>query len=117
MLEVLADVFGRMMDLLALALAVGCVWLGGEAVLRPGRSPDVLRGPVWVVRAWGVGYVLLGVSLVVETVTLMTGGEPGWATDLTRGLAGPLVVGSLLVAFVARRRKRRTRSEARERNG
>jgi hypothetical protein len=36
---------------------------------------------------------------------LMTGGEPGWAGDVIRWVAGPLVVGSIVAAVVARRRK------------
>ncbi|MEU2578857.1 hypothetical protein ACIP3B_36455 [Streptomyces anulatus] len=40
-------------------------------------------------------------------MTLMAGGEPGRAADVTRWVAGPLVVGSILAAFVSRRRERR----------
>jgi len=62
---------------------------------------------VWVVRAWGLGFVLLGTTIAVETVTLMVGGEPGQVAGVTRWVAGPLVVGSIVAAFVARRRERR----------
>ncbi|MCY0940494.1 hypothetical protein [Streptomyces antarcticus] len=55
------------------------------------------------VRAWGLGFVLLGISLAIEAVTLMTGGEPGWAADVIRWVAGPLGVCSIVATLVARR--------------
>ncbi len=70
------------------------MWLGCWALLRPNRPPEQIQGPAWAVRVWGLGCVLLGISLAVETVTLMTGGEPGRPTDVFRWVAGPLVDGS-----------------------
>lgn len=100
-----AEVFDRAMDGLVVAGGLGCVWLGCGAVLRPRRPSEPIQGPVWVVRAWGLGHVLPGISLTVETIRLTTGGEPGRAADVLRRVAGPLVVGSITAAFVARRWK------------
>ncbi|WP_432077197.1 hypothetical protein [Streptomyces wuyuanensis] len=102
MLGTAIDVLDRAMDVLMVAVGLGCVWLGCGAVIRPRRPPGPIRGPVWVVRTWGLGFVLLGISLSIETITLMTGREPGWAADVIRWVAGPLVVGSIVAAFVAR---------------
>ncbi|MFE7209988.1 hypothetical protein ACFY0A_25050 [Streptomyces sp. NPDC001698] len=60
-----------------------------------------------MVRVWGLAYVLLGISLTIESVTLMAGGEPGWPADVIRWVAGPLLVGSILAAFLFRRWERR----------
>lgn len=103
----MADVFDRAVDVYMAALGMGLVWLGCGAVLRPRRPQGPIQGPVWGVRAWGLGFVLLGITITVETVTLMAGGEPGRTADVTRWIAGPLVVGAILAAFVSRRRERR----------
>jgi hypothetical protein len=102
MLGTVAEVFERVMDVVMVAVGLGCVWLGCRAVLRPRQPPEPIQGPVWGVRAWGLGFVLLGISLAIETVTLMAGGQPGWPADVIRWVAGPLVVGSIVTAFVAR---------------
>jgi hypothetical protein len=106
MLGTMTVVFERAADVFMVAGGLGCVWLGCWALLRPRRPPETFPGPVWVVRARGLGFVLLGISLAAETVTRMTGGEPGWTVDVIRWVAGPLVVGSMLAAFVIRRRER-----------
>ncbi|MFE4335646.1 hypothetical protein ACFRQM_41550 [Streptomyces sp. NPDC056831] len=111
MLGAVTEVFDRAVDVLVVALGLGCVWLGWRAVFRPRRPPEPIQGPVWVVRAWGLGFVLLGISLVVQTMTLMAGGEPGWPANVMRWVAGPLVVGSIVAACAARwRERRRTRA-------
>lgn len=92
----------RAMDVFMMVVALGCLWLGCRAVLRPRRRLEPIRGPVWAVCAWGLGFVLLGMPLVIETVTLMGGGEPGRTADVIRWVAGPLVVGSIVGAFLAR---------------
>ncbi|MFD4954105.1 hypothetical protein [Streptomyces sp. NPDC058451] len=102
----MAEVFNRAWDVLMVAAGLCCVWVGSQAVLRS-RQPLMLHGrPVWVVRAWGLGYVLLGISLTIEPVTVMAGGEPGRPADVMRWVAGPLVVGSILAAFLPRRWER-----------
>ncbi|MEU6010152.1 hypothetical protein [Streptomyces sp. NPDC047453] len=60
-----------------------------------------------MVRAWGLGHVVLGICLTIKWVTLLVGGEPGWPADVIRWVAGPLVVGSILAAFLFRRWERR----------
>ncbi|MFE9171085.1 hypothetical protein ACFYNZ_16420 [Streptomyces kebangsaanensis] len=103
----MTEVFDGAVDVLSMALGLGCVWLGWRAVLRPRRPPEPIQGPVWVVRAWGLGYVLLGICLTIQSVTLMAGGEPGRPADVIRWVAGPLLVGSILAAFLSRRWERR----------
>lgn len=77
----MTEVFDRAWDVLMVALGLSCVWVGCWAVLRP-RQPLMLEGrPVWVVRAWGLGYVLLGISLTIESVTLMA----AWGAGLASG--------------------------------
>lgn len=106
MLGTVIDMLDRAVQALTVVLGLGCVWLGCGAVVRPRRPLRPVRGPVWAVRAWGLGFVLLGISLTIETITLLTGGESGRATDVIRWVAGPLVVGSMVSAFVARRWER-----------
>ncbi|MEU7384468.1 hypothetical protein AB0A91_31720 [Streptomyces sp. NPDC042207] len=110
----MTEVFNRAWDVLMVAVGLGCVWLGWRAALKPRRPPEPIRGPVWVVLAWGLGYVLLGNSLTIESVTLMAGGEPGRPADVIRWIAGPLVTCSILVAFLSLRWERR---RARAMNG
>ncbi|MYU25636.1 hypothetical protein [Streptomyces sp. SID8352] len=95
------------MDVFTLVMGVGCGVLGVSALFRPHALPEMIRGPIRVVRAWGLGYLVLGISLTAETVAVMGGGEPGRASDLARWVAGPLIVGALLAAFLIRRRDRR----------
>ncbi|MHC5701262.1 hypothetical protein OTC26_007375 [Streptomyces tirandamycinicus] len=100
--EAVTGVLDGAMDVVIVGLGLCCVWLGCRALLRPNRPPECIRGPVSAVRVWGLGYVLLGISLAMETVTLTTGGEPGWTGDVIRWVAGPLVVGSIVAALAAR---------------
>ncbi|MFI7360480.1 hypothetical protein ACIBTP_42115 [Streptomyces avidinii] len=106
MLGTVTEVLDGAMDVLTVALGLGCVWLGSRVVLRPRQPPESIRGPLWAVRAWGLGFVLLGIPLSIETGTLLTGGASDWAADVIRWVAGPLVVGSIVAAVVARRRER-----------
>ncbi|MCP9960271.1 hypothetical protein LUX05_00490 [Streptomyces somaliensis] len=99
----------RAMDVFTVVVGLGCAWLGCRAVVRthgPHRPPAPVRGPAWVVRVWGLGFVVLGISLATETVVLTAGGEPGRAGDVIRWVAGPLVVGSIVAALTARRWER-----------
>ncbi|MFJ5901612.1 hypothetical protein ACIQFZ_41115 [Streptomyces sp. NPDC093064] len=102
--------FDSASDVLMVLAGLSCVWMGWRAVLRPRQPPilQILQGrPVWVVRAWGLGFVVLGICLPIESVTRMAGGEPGWPAAVIRWVAGPLVVGSFLAAFLSRRWERR----------
>ncbi len=99
--------FDRVLDVFVLIVGLWCIMLGYRCLLQPDRAPDMARGPVWAVRAWALGFMLLGISLTAEIVTLWSGGEPGRVTGLTRWMTGPLVLGPLLIAFVIRRRDRR----------
>ncbi|MFG3532406.1 hypothetical protein ACGF8B_37645 [Streptomyces sp. NPDC047917] len=103
----MTEVFDKALDVLNVALGLGCVWLGWRAALRPRQAPSFRRRPVWAVRVWGLGFVVLGISLTIKSVTLMAGGEPGWPTDVIRWVATPLVVGSILAVFLSRRWERR----------
>ncbi|MGW4824284.1 hypothetical protein ACWEP4_36455 [Streptomyces sp. NPDC004227] len=102
--------FDRATDVFIVALVgPACAWSGWRAVLRPRQPPDyvMIQGPVWAVRAWGLGFVVLGICLPIESVTRMAGGEPGWPAAVIRWVAGPLVVGSFLAALLSRRWERR----------
>ncbi|MCP9956869.1 hypothetical protein [Streptomyces sudanensis] len=105
MLGAVTGLLDRAVDVFTVVVGLGCTWLGCRAVVRPQgphRPPAPVRGPAWVVRVWGIGFVVLGISLAIETVTLMAGGEPGRAGDVIRWVAGPLVVGAIVAAFTAR---------------
>jgi hypothetical protein len=111
------EVFDRAMDVFMVVVGVGLVGMGCRAALRPRRPPEPIQGPVWGIRAWGVGFVLLGLSITVDTVALMADGESGRMTDVIRWVAGPLVVGGVLAAFVTRRREhRRDRAASEQRS-
>ncbi|MFC5953070.1 hypothetical protein ACFP51_00760 [Streptomyces pratens] len=93
---------------LAAGVGLGCAWLGWQAVRRPRRPPElVAQVPVRVVRVWGFSFTLLGVLFAVKAMIMAAGGNPGRVTDLITWVAGPLVVGSVLAAYVSRRRERR----------
>ncbi|MET9922873.1 hypothetical protein ABZZ04_38315 [Streptomyces sp. NPDC006435] len=118
MLGTAFGVLDRVLDVFVVVTGLGCVWLGCQALLRPRRPPEPIHGPVWVVRSWGLGFVLLGISLAVEMVLPMTGRESGLPADVIRLAAGPLVAGSIVAAFVVRgwqRRRSRTAKGRRRR--
>ncbi|MFJ7062477.1 hypothetical protein ACK8N7_36055 [Streptomyces griseobrunneus] len=115
MFGIVTEVFDTVVDVLVVAMGLGCVWLGMEAVLRPRRPPEPIQGPVWVVRTWGIGFVVLGICLAVQMVVLTTGGDADGVADVMRWVAGPLVAGSILAAFVIRLRERRWTRAARGR--
>ncbi|MFE0806367.1 hypothetical protein ACFW4M_10725 [Streptomyces sp. NPDC058794] len=102
--------FDRVLDGFVLIVGLWCMVLGCWCLLQPYQAPDVVRGPVWAIRAWALGFALLGVSLTAEIVTLWSGGDPGRMAGMTRWVTGPLVIGPLLLAFVIRRRDRRRRA-------
>ena len=52
---------------------LGCACFGGLAVLRPGSPPKPFEGPAWVVRAWGFGYVLLGLGTAARMGLMLVG--------------------------------------------
>ncbi|MGW3655989.1 hypothetical protein ACWD6R_09870 [Streptomyces sp. NPDC005151] len=88
-------------------LGVGCVWLGWTGARRPQQSPKIMQGPTWAIRTCGVGYVVLGVSLIAEVVSWMGIKELGWPAVLIRCVAGPLVFASVLAGGIWRWRGRR----------
>lgn len=92
-------------------VGLGCAWWGGLAVLHPCRPPKPFEGPVWVVRAWGLGYVLLGISTTVRMVTKLVGKEPAWLMA-TYWVIGPLLICSITAAYVSQRRARRRAGKA-----
>ncbi|WP_433544087.1 hypothetical protein ACQPZG_02495 (plasmid) [Streptomyces sp. CA-294286] len=96
------ELWDRAAHLLMLAVGVGCAWLGCATVLRPRRARPGIPGPAWGARTWGVGYVLLGVSLTVQEVCRMAGEELMWPSGLVRWVAGPLIVTSLLAGIAWR---------------
>lgn len=87
-------------------LGLGCTWWGGLAVRQPRRPPKPFEGPVWVVRAWGLSYVLLGTCTTVRMGTKLVGKEPAWLMA-TYWVISPLLICSVTAAYLSRRRSRR----------
>ncbi|WP_406352372.1 hypothetical protein OHB56_07715 [Streptomyces sp. NBC_01635] len=85
-------------------VGLGCAWWGGPAVLRP---PKPSGGPVRVVRAWELGYVLMGPCMAVRMVTRLVGKEPARLMAMTYWAVEPFLVCSITAAYVSRRRARR----------
>ncbi|MFD5448255.1 hypothetical protein ACWDTR_19470 [Streptomyces sp. NPDC003470] len=92
-------------------VGLGVAWWGGMAVLHPRRPPEPFEGPVWVVRSWGLGYVLSGLCTSVRMVTTLFGREPAWLTAVY-WVVGPLLICSIAAAYVIRRRARRRDGKA-----
>ncbi|WP_406726753.1 hypothetical protein WJ438_21960 [Streptomyces sp. GD-15H] len=111
-LDMAVNVF---MNVFMPVVAAGCAWLGWTSLRRPRRSPLIMQGPGWLVRAWGLGYLLLGVGLAAEEVGRMVGEEPVWPSGPIRWIAGPLVVLSMLAGAVWRWRERHAGRVAGER--
>ncbi|MFF6842243.1 hypothetical protein ACFY8X_26170 [Streptomyces tanashiensis] len=88
-------------------LALGCTWLGGQAVLRPHRPPQPIVGPVWVARTWGLAYVLLGIAMAAKMTTMLAGEEPAWPMAVLYWAAGPLLIFSVTAAGASQWRARR----------
>ncbi|WP_406420982.1 hypothetical protein OH809_21000 [Streptomyces sp. NBC_00873] len=101
------ELLDKAANVFMLVLGVGCVWLGWTGVRRPRQSPKIMQAPTWAIRTWGVGYVVLGVSLIAEVVSWMDIQELGWPTALIRCVAGPLVFASVLAGVIWRWRGRR----------
>nr|WSZ18875.1 hypothetical protein OH837_38855 [Streptomyces canus] len=92
-------------------VALGCAWWGGLGVLHPRRPPKPFEGPVWVVRAWGLSYVLLGISMAARMVTKLVGKEPAWLME-TYWVIGPLLICSITAAYVSQWRARHRAGKA-----
>ncbi|MBD0708788.1 MULTISPECIES: hypothetical protein [unclassified Streptomyces] len=88
-------------------MALGSVWLGGRAVLRPHRPPQPIEGPVWVARTWGLAHVLLGIGMAARMTTMLAGKEPAWPMAVLHWAAGPLLIFSVIAACVSQWRARR----------
>lgn len=76
MLEFMAELADMAVGVLMLVMAAGCTWLGWTSLRRPLGSPVIMRGPGWLVRTWGLGYLLLGVGLAAEEMGRIAGEEP-----------------------------------------
>lgn len=101
------ELFEAAVDVFMLAVGLGCVWLGCSATHRRHQYPELARGPAWATRTWGLGFVLLGVSLAIASVGRLTGETWSWPSAVMRWVAGPLVVGSILASMLSRHRPRR----------
>ncbi|MEU2600163.1 hypothetical protein ABZ669_23805 [Streptomyces hirsutus] len=93
-------------------VGLGCAWWGGPAVLRPRRPPKPFEGPVRMVRAWGLGYVPMGLCMTVRMVTRLVGKEPAWRMAMTCRVVGPFLMCSVTAAYVSQRRARRRPGDA-----
>ncbi|MEU6522388.1 hypothetical protein ABZ892_05920 [Streptomyces sp. NPDC046924] len=94
-------------SVLMLVVATGCTWLGWTSLRRPREAPASVRGPGWLVRTWGLGYLVLGVGLFTQEASRAGGEDPFWSLVLIRWIAGPLLVFSLMAGAVRRWRERR----------
>jgi hypothetical protein len=86
---------------------LGCACFGGLVVFRPCRLPKSFEGPVWMVRAWGFGYVLLGLGTAVRMGMFLLGKELAWLTAVTYLVVTPLFICSIMTAYIVQRRARR----------
>jgi len=102
-----SELFEAAVDVFMVTMGLGCVWLGCSATHRRHQYPELARGPAWATRTWGLGFVLLGVSLAVASVGRLTGEVWSWPSAVMRWIAGPLVIGSLLASMASRRWKHR----------
>lgn len=98
-------------------VALGSVWLGGLAVLRPHRPPQPIGGPVWVARTWGLAYVLLGISMAARMTTMLVGKEQAWPMAVLYWAAVPLLLFSVAAAGVSQWRARHLAGGAVVRHG
>ncbi|MFI9627467.1 hypothetical protein [Streptomyces sp. NPDC052042] len=100
--------FEAAMDVFMMAMGLGCVWLGCSATHQRHQYPELARGPLWATRTWGLGFVLLGASLAIESVGRFTGEVWSWPSVVMRWVAGPLVIGSILASMLFRGWKNRS---------
>lgn len=107
MIEPMAERAETAVSVLMLIVAAGCTWLGWTSLRRPREAPVSVQGPGWLVRTWGLGYLVLGVGLTSQEVGRTAGEEPAWPLILIRWIAGPLVVLPLVAGAVRRWRERR----------
>ncbi|CAL9671522.1 hypothetical protein SUDANB15_07430 (plasmid) [Streptomyces sp. enrichment culture] len=99
------EVFERAVDVLVLAVGVGCAWQGWRPMLLPRRSLTPTHrsaGSAWMARAWGLGMVLTGLSLTAMKTFEAVGGRPDWPVTLMVWVAGPLVLATTLAGVVIR---------------
>jgi hypothetical protein len=106
MIEVRTEALDTAGGVFMAVAGLGCACFGGLAVLRPRRLPKSFEGPVWVVRAWGLGYVLLGLGTAVRMGLMLVGKEPAWLTVVTQLVVTPLLICSITAAYVVQRRGR-----------
>ncbi|MFJ3820391.1 hypothetical protein [Streptomyces nodosus] len=62
---------------------------------------------MWVARAWGLGYVVLGIGMAAKMTTMLVGKEPAWPMAVLNWAAGPLLLFSVTAAVVSQWRARR----------
>lgn len=106
MLEIQTDALDTAGAVFMAVAGLGCACFGGLVVLRPRRPPKPFDGPVWVVRAWGLGYVLLGLGTAVRMGLVLVGKELAWLTAVTCLVVTPLLVCSVTAAYAVQRRGR-----------
>lgn len=107
MIEPMAEPAETAVSVLMLVVATGCIHLGWTYLRRPREAPVSVQGPGWLVRTWGLGYLVLGVGLFTQEASRAGGEDPFWSLILIRWITGPLLVFSLVAGAVRRWRERR----------
>ncbi|WP_329254326.1 hypothetical protein [Streptomyces canus] len=107
MLEIQTDLLDTAGAVAMAVAGLGCACIGGVIAIRPRRLPKPFEGPPWVVRAWGIGYVLLGLGTAARMGLMLLGKELAWLTAVTYLIVTPLLICSIMAAYVVQRRARR----------